>query len=288
MKNLKFLFVVLAIAGFISASGQSGEQTALDGAYVRETNITRKVIPYPSLREADVMWSKRVWLKIDLREKINHPLYFPLDNLGDRKCLFDVIREGLESESITAYIDGPAGERADEFRYGVDKGVADSLLNPTVIMMVESLDDDGSPPVATPTPAPWKAQDIIAYKLKEDWIFDKQRSERYVRIIGIAPVVRPKAEDGTEKEGDKDLFWLHYPECRYVFNNYDVFNDHNTAQRMTFDQLFQLRMFHGYIIKEDNNYNRLIQDYKLGIDALLESERIKNELFTMEHDLWHY
>lgn len=288
MKNRKFLFLVLAIAGFISAQAQSGEQTALDGAYVRETNMTRKVIPYPSLREADVMWSKRVWVKIDLREKINHPLYYPLDNLGDRKCLFDVIKEGLQSESITAYIDGPAGERADEFRYGVDKGVADSLLSPVVIRMVESLDDDGSPPVATPTPDPVKAQDITAYKLKEDWIFDKQRSERYVRIIGIAPVVRPKAEDGTEKEGDKDLFWLHYPECRYVFNNYDVFNAHNTAQRMTFDQLFQLRMFHGYIIKEDNNYNRLIQEYKLGIDALLESERIKNDLFTMEHDLWHY
>lgn len=285
MKNRKFLLLIAILSGFASAQAQ--EQTALDGAYVRETNPTRKVIPYPSLREADVMWSKRVWVKIDLREKMNHPLYYPLDNLGDRKCLFDVIREGLQSEAITAYIDGPAGERADEFRYGVDKGVADSLLNPIVVRMVESLDDD-TPPVATPVPDPVKAQDIIAYKLKEDWIFDKQRSERYVRIIGIAPVVRPKAEDGTEKEGDKDLFWLHYPECRYVFNNYDVFNSHNSAQRMTFDQLFQLRMFHGYIIKEDNNYNRLIQEYALGIDALLESERIKNELFVMEHDLWHY
>jgi len=286
MKSRKFLFLIVILIGFVH--GKAQEQTALDGAYVRETNPTRKVIPYPSLREADVMWAKRVWVKIDVREKINQPLYYPLDNLGDRKCLFDVIKEGLQSESLTAYIDGPAGERADEFRYGVDKGVADSLINPIVIRMVESLDDDGSAPVATPTPDPVKAEHIIAYKLKEDWIFDKQRSERYVRIIGIAPVVRPKAEDGTEKEGDKDLFWLHYPECRYVFNNYDVFNSHNSSQRMTFDQLFQMRMFHGYIIKEDNNYNRLIQDYAKGIDGLLESEKIKNELFVMEHDLWHY
>lgn len=287
MKNLKFLTLVAAVMSAVGAAAQSGEQTALDGAYVRETNPTRKVIPYPSLREADVMWAKRVWVKIDLREKINQPLYFPLDDMGDRKSLFSVIRDGLLAESITAYIDGPAGESADEFKYGVDRSVADSLLSPTVVIRQESLEDDGEATYVNQK-LPYKPQDIIAYKLKEDWIFDKQRSERYVRIIGIAPVVRPKAEDGTEKEGDKELFWLHYPECRYVFNNYDVFNKHNTAQRMTFDQLFQMRMFHGYIIKEDNDYNRLIQSYAMGIDALLESERIKNELFIMEHDLWHY
>ncbi len=286
MKNWKFLFVVSLLAGISSASAQ--EQTALDGAYVRETNPTRKVIPYPSLREADVMWAKRVWVKIDVREKMNHPLYFPLDNLGDRKCLFDVIKEGIANESITAYTDGPAGERADEFRYAVDKATADSLLKPIVYRKIESLDDDAEPASAVPMAEEIKAGKIIAYKLKEDWIFDKQRSERYVRIIGIAPVVRPTSDDGTEKEGDKDVFWLHYPECRYLFNNYDVFNSHNASQRMTFDQLFQLRMFHGYIIKEDNNYNRLIQDYAKGIDGLLESERIKSELFVMEHDLWHY
>lgn len=284
MKNLKLLFLVVSLLGMLNAGAQ-GEQSALDGAYVRETNPTKRVIPYPGLREADVMWSKRVWVKIDIRQKINHPLYYPLENMGDRKSLFDVIKEGLLSESITAYVDGPAGEAADEFRFGVDRSMADSLLNPTIMSKKDNLDDDGAPPEYFPMPLPVKSQDIIAYKLKEDWIFDKQRSERYVRIIGIAPVIRPRDEQGNEKEGDKDLFWLHYPECRYTFNNYDVFNSHNSAQRMTFDQLFQMRMFHGYIIKEDNNYNRLIQQYALGIDGLLESERIKNELFVMEHDL---
>ncbi|MFM2201983.1 MAG: hypothetical protein RL040_1183, partial [Bacteroidota bacterium] len=114
-----------------------------------------------------------------------------------------------------------------------------------------------------------------------------QRSERYVRIIGIAPVIRKKSEGGVER-GLADLFWLYYPECRYLFNNYDVFNTHNGAQQMTFDQLFQMRMFQGYIVKEDNVYNREIDDSWKGVDALLESEKIKNELFTLEHDLWHY
>src|SRR5690606_2197579 len=110
--------------------------------------------------------------------------------------------------------------------------------------------------------------------IKEDWIFDKQRSERYVRIIGICPIINVYAEGSGELKGQKELFWLYYPECRYVFNNYDVFNAHNTAQRMSFDQLFQLRMFSSYVVKEDNVYDRLIQSYALGLDGLLESERI--------------
>jgi gliding motility associated protien GldN len=134
---------------------------------------------------------------------------------------------------------------------------------------------------------PITSEKIVAYKLKEDWIFDKQRSERYVRIIGIAPVVEKKSESG-EVIGKKELFWLYFPECRYIFANADVFNLHNDAQRMTFDDLFYKRMFHGYIIKEENVYNRSIESYAKGLDALMESERIKEEIFLTEHDLWHY
>ena len=64
----------------------------LDGAYVKETNLTKRVVPYPHLREADVMYKRRIWQEIDLRQKFNHPFYFPLDPIQDRSNLFDVIR----------------------------------------------------------------------------------------------------------------------------------------------------------------------------------------------------
>ncbi|MFZ4784710.1 MAG: gliding motility protein GldN [Flavobacteriales bacterium] len=284
-KSVKNLLAVLPLL-LLSAMGiAQGNQTVLDGAYVPEHNPTRRMVPYPHLRQADVMWERRVWEVIDIRQKQNQSLYLPLEEIANRKSLFDVIRKGItEDFSITAYSLGPTQED-DEFRYPMTTEEVDSVLNPIVIRYQENLDTGERTPV--PNPEPYTPDDVVAYKIKEVWLFDKQRSERYVRIIGLAPVVLLTNEDG-EVKGKKDLFWLYFPECRWVFANNEVYNLHNEAQRMTFDDLFQKRMFSGYIIKEDNVFNREIATYAKGIDALLESERIKNDLFLMEHDLWNY
>jgi len=115
----------------------------------------------------------------------------------------------------------------------------------------------------------------------------KDRSERYVRIIGIAPRLEEFDDEGLSK-GFKDLFWLYYPECRYVFANSEAYNPLNDAQRRTYEDLFQKRFFSSFIVKESNVYDRPISSYARGLDALAESERIKEELFLLEHDLWHY
>ena len=283
--NRKNLFLLLLCVLSVTDALLAQTQTVLDGAYVREHNPTRKVIGYPYLREADVMWAKRIWQVIDLRQKINQTMYFPIDELENRKSLFDVIRIGLiDQGSITAYGTGPEQED-DEFRYPLGQAELDSMLNPVVIRYRENLDTGEKEEVRNVEEV--TSRDVVSYKIKEDWIFDKQRSERYVRIIGIAPIVLRYSESG-EVKGQKELFWLYYPECRYIFNNYDVFNTHNGSQEMTFDQLFQMRMFQGYVVKEDNVYNRGVSPTWKGVDALMESERIKNDLFTLEHDLWHY
>jgi gliding motility associated protien GldN len=129
--------------------------------------------------------------------------------------------------------------------------------------------------------------DVKKLRIKEDWFFDKQRSMLEVRIIGICPVVDVFNDDGSYR-GQKPLFWIYFPEARTLFAKAEVFNRFNGAARLTYDDFFWKRMFSSYIYKVDNQYDRKIMEYATGIDAILESERIKEELFNFEQQLWEY
>jgi len=285
--NFRFLIAV-GLSGAWVASMQGQVSNVLDGAYVKETNITKRVVPYPPLREADVMYTKRVWRQMDLREKVNHQFYYPINPIQDRASLFDVVRKALlEEGTLTAYGTGPVGTD-DEFKYPLSAAQVDSLLNPTTTTMVDT-DLDGEPDTPTETNNSITSQEILYFQVKEDWIWDRHRSERYVRIIGIAPMYEKSIGDGEDgQKSVQPLFWLYYPECRYVFANSEAFNPFNDAQRRTFEDIFQKRYFASYIVKESNVYDPKIADYARGVDGLLEAERIKDDLFTLEHDLWHY
>lgn len=281
---MKRIGIIIVLLSCFAGWNEIQAQTVLDGAYIKEHTRTKKVVPYPHIREADVMWAKRIWQVIDLREKINLPLYYPLEELNDRKNLFDVIRYGLEDGSITAYSTGPLGND-DEFKQ--------PLLNEEIEAMMSTIDTtyttdlDTGELVEVIQQIDIESADVKRFKIKEDWFFDKQRSERYVRIIGIAPMIEVRGEDG-EFRGYRDLFWLYYPECRYVFANWDIFNRHNDAERRSYEDFFWKRQFNSYVVKESNVYDRNIAEYTTGIDHLLESERIKKEIFEFEHDLWSY
>ncbi len=283
----KVIFIGIAfILGFSGSTNAQTINTVLDGAYVPEHVQTKRVVPYPYLRESDVMWSKRIWRTIDLKEKLNHPLYYPLEDLNDRSSLFNVIKKALITDnSITAYGLGPTQDD-DEFKFPLQFSQVDSILNPLTTVTEEDLltgelsYKDVKSEITTDL--------VTQYQIKEQWVFDRQRSERYVRIIGICPRIEVMDENTGEFRGYKPLFWLYYPECRYVFQNAWVFNPHNDAERRSFEEIFQKRRFASFIHKEENVYDRVIASYVQGIDALLEAERIKEELFLLEHDLWHY
>ena len=263
---------------------QAQDPSVLDGAYIKEHNKTKKVVPYPHLREADVMWSKRVWRDIDLKQKLNHPLYYPLEEINDRKSLYMVIRESIQEGLITAYNAGNFGWNDDFDEELTAADVEEKLFR--FRDSVPSQDEFGQP-IMVWQEEPLTSEDIIKYRLKEDWIFDKQRSERQVRIIGIAPIKKRFSQSGDEI-GEEVMFWLYFPECRYVFANHDVFNPENDSERRSFEDVFWKRQFDSYIIKETNVYDRTIQEYARGLNSLLEAERIKTELFNYEHDLWSY
>ncbi len=290
----------------------------IDGVVMQQHIPTKKVIPYAFLREADYVWSKRVWRVIDLREKINFPLYYPLEPMNDRWCLWDILKSGLKSKAIIGYLPfdnerkilGFADD-GDQFRYpvlppnlgGTPKDYKEGMQRMTSICTpydsfppAIGTDPNTGLPIYDPkdvdgfgNPLTYQAydcknidaQDITAYHIKEDWFFDKQRSVLDVRIIGLAPMSKGD-------EGFQELFWVYFPEARYLLQNYFTYNEKNDARRMSFDDLFWKRKFASFIDKETNVYDREINDHKVGVDALLKSEEIKKDIFTFEHDVWHF
>lgn len=286
MKRAGIIFSAVLFLTLCGGIKQVVAQTVLDGAYIKEHTKTKKIIQFPHLREADVMWSTRIWRVIDLKEKINHPLYYPLREINDRKSLFQVIRDALIVDgSITAY--DPGVTLDDEFNVPMLISEVQEVLSATDTVYVDDPDDwDNQIMVIQQNDI---TPDLIErYQIKEDWYFDKQRSELYVRIIGLSPQIAALTADGERTGAYKTLFWLYFPECRYVFSNWDVYNRVNDAERRSFDDVFMKRQFSSYIYKEQNVYDRSIIEYATGIDALLESERIKEEIFLLEHDLWSF
>ncbi|MCC7301249.1 MAG: gliding motility protein GldN [Bacteroidia bacterium] len=286
MKNGIKYCLMFALAAFFSAgvSGQTviNPNAPYDSPYLKEHINQRKPIPYTYLREADVMFAKRIWRVIDMREKINLPLYYPTEPIKNRLCLFDVIRKGLEEGALHAY-DRPAID--DEFQYEMPLSLVKSKLNSMDTVLTPNINTGLMDTVLVPRQI--DAAKITQFWVKEDWFFDKQRSVMEVRIIGIAPMVE-KIDQNGDFRGYEPLFWVYFPECRPYFAQYEVFNRFNDAERRTFDDIFHKRLFSSYIRKESNVYDRVIVEYAKSIDALFESDRIKNDLFLMEHDMWHF
>ena len=303
----------------------------MDAGYLETHVPTQKVIPYPFVREADVTWSKKIWRVVDLREKFNHNLYYPLDEIdggiwnknSSQWSLWTVIRQHVMTGELTMYSPfNPAWEQwtdGDQFKYPVVSNIAggnfcndDDLKNRMFIYLGREIEDPFAPAIQSvvnfpddsvifdPVTNRWVTQyppadtvwftskDIVQYKIKEQVFFDKERSVMETRIIGIAPVIYARDVNGNIT-GYRELFWLYYPQCRYVFQNYFAPANHqNSSQRMSFEDLFRKRRFSSYITKESNIYGREIESYKAGVGALLESERIKGELNNFEHDLWSF
>jgi gliding motility associated protien GldN len=252
--------------------------------YVKENTRTRRATPYVHERETDVMWSKRVWRTLDLREKFNHPLYYPEQKLNDRKSLFDIIKDGLMSGAIHAF-DNPVMD--DEFQVQLNKVQITEMFNAVDSISVENPLEPGTF-INVAVPRTIESYTVKQYWMKEDWFFDKQRSVMDVRIVGMCPLQEKTDPTTGEIVGYKPLFWVYFPECRQLFANSEVFNTKNDAQRCSADDVFMKRMFSSFVHKESNVYDRHVVSYASGLDAQLESERIRSDIQLIEHDVWHF
>jgi len=293
MKRLHVI-IGLILLQFGISNAQQKEPTVLDGIYVKEHVPARKPVPYHHLREADMMWSKKIWRILDLREKINHPIYYPVTDpvVDTRRSLISLMLFSVDNGELEVYDTGD-----DEFTTPMTVqqiDVAFDALDDTV--MVENVETGEQ--VATPTKGTRKLAEVSRLMLKEVWYFDKQRAMLEVRIIGMCPIrlAPPKATLGEVEDPDeekvltqKKVMWVYFPSFRPIMARNEVFNPNNDSERRTYDDIFFKRRFSSYIFQETNVYdNRTIGEYRYGLDALLESEKIKDWMFKVEHDLWEF
>lgn len=284
-----------------------------------------KPLPYGYVHDRDILMGKAVWETIDLDERINFPLYYPIDtaNIGkDRRSLFNVILKGIKDGKITeVYSDSYFNTKKSfkdmqgsfKFRDTTDAGKDElntnrDLYYGTKVAAQPAKKNKKGKVISPATEArdlpPQKqldpqfiderelsAQDISDYKIKGYWYFDKRQGELKYRLLGICPMAPEAREQGKDNADIIELFWVYFPAARDVLHAANAFNDKNSAMPISFDNLLNSRRFNAVIYQEENVYgDRLIQDY-LKDNAqmeLLESERIKEKIRNFEQDMWNY
>jgi len=278
------MLVLIGLYAFGNVQSQSVKDNYNGVQDIDTAKFRRRATPLPYIREADVMWSKRLWRVMDLREKVNQPFYYPTTKLLERESLFDVLKDAIAAGQLTAY-DNPLFD--DEFKQEMSSSTFSNLIVKwdTTNMMPDP--DNPDKLVRTKTKTEITSENVKQYLIKEDWFFDKQRSVMEVRIIGICPLVEDFTESG-EFRGYKRLFWIYFPDARHVLAKHYAFIRGNYSSPLTFDDLFLKRMFSSQIVKESNVFDRSISEYANGLDILLEADRIKNDINIYENDMWHY
>lgn len=295
--NVRNLFIaIVSLSWSISSIGQSNllnaktpDQIGLKTAAQLDSD-NDKPLAYGYVHDRDVLMGKTTWEIIDLSEKINFSLYFPIDtaNIGsDRRSLYDVLTKAMKNGQITeVYTDSYFNTkkslqdiqgsltRIDTTDAGREQLNAGNRISDEYIIRQDL-----------------SAQDVTQYKIKGYWYFDKRQSELKYRLLGICPVTPDVYTMNSDEKDYIELFWVFFPAAREVLHNAKAFNDKNSAMPVSFDQILNSRRFNSLIYKEENVYgDRAIEEYMKdnAQNQLLESERVKDKIRNFESDMWNY
>lgn len=296
MKYRNFLIVVVFTVGSFCSFAQSNLLNAKVPAEIGKKTAAQlisdndKPLAYGYVHDRDVLMGKTTWETIDLDERINFPLYYPIDtaNIGkDRRSLYDVLTKSMKDGKLTeVYTDSyfntkktlkdieASLTRIDTTDPGREQFNAGIPIDPQYIVRTDLA-----------------AIDVADYKIKGYWYFDKRQSELKYRLLGLCPIVPDVYTVGKEDQDYIEIFWIYFPAAREVLHEAKAFNDRNSAMPITFDHLLNSRRFNAVIYKEENVYgDREIAEYMKENSQmqLLESERVKDKIRDFEQDMWNY
>lgn len=272
-------------------NAKSPEEIGRKSEALQVFEASTKPLPYGYTDERDILWAKNVWEYIDLNQRVNFPLLFPLDEriAENRRSLYHVLLNAIKNGDIKhIYTDSYFNREQSLSELDATLQYADTLSEGLAQLNAgETLDEQFISHTEV------DAADVQGYRIRGYWYFDKRQGDQRYRLIGIAPMVIDayNKQQGYEDAQPVELFWIFYPEAREVLHKAKVFNPDNTAQPLSFDQVLNGRRFNAVIYKTDNEYgDREIADY-IGDNALmqlLESERIKEEIRDFEANMWNY
>ncbi len=257
-----------------------------DNAFDKSGLTARTPLPYEHLRWDDALFAEKVWRELDLREKMNAAFRYEAQDDNGSQLFIDMLLKAVNSGEVTAFAD-------DRFTTPMLPAVVQQLTmgkqDTTPVYDLKELDKITGYKV---TRASFDAKSVTKLRLKEEWVFDREASRMFVRILGIAALKTEYIPNTTKERGTSTMFWVYYPDLRPMLSKAEVYNPKNMGQsRQTWEELFESRMFSSYIVKStiDNASNKNIRNIiKDPILALLEGDNIKEKIFNYEQDLWSY
>ncbi|WP_055444424.1 gliding motility protein GldN [Lacinutrix himadriensis] len=292
---LTIFSVALTTAGFSQANILNAKTPQEIGVRTEAQKAVDndKPLEYGYVDDRDIMYSKMTWEKVVLDERVNFPLYYPVDtnNIGsNRRSLYDVLTKAIREGKI---------ENVYDDSYFTAKRSLKDLKDitskvDTLDIGYDQLNADGFVDAEYITKREISSYDVSAYLIKGLWYFDKRQGELKFRLLGLAPAAADVNFIDSDDEANKEpnpLYWIFFPDARDVLHEAKAFNNKNSAVPFSFDHILNARRFNGYVYKEENVFgDRTVDEYitENALMQLLESDRIKDKIRNFEMDMWSY
>lgn len=254
-------------------SAETSSLTPLDDITERTVVADHRTLPYQPIREADIMWERRLWRLVDVREKMNQSFTAP------ESPLFKIIFDAALAGELPVY-----STENDRFtnRLAVDN--IQKMLFKTDTILTYDVETGAEMIQVVQNEVSW--EDVKRFRIKETWFFDAKTSTLRNRILGIAPLLEVRDENGDFKL-EMPLFWVHYPSSRdFLAHHKAITHSDNYANTTSWEDIFEMRYFASTIVKENNVQDLRLQDVYTGLDMVMKAEKIEDELFNLEHDMW--
>lgn len=289
MKRVLFILCFMVTASFVQAQGND---IAPDEFHTKQLVSQQKPIPYPYIRENDIIWTTHLWKTIDSRELFNHFFYFPYDEYitFGKKSLAYILWDAMAAGEIPIYED-------DALLIPIDNAFfVERYTRADTIMLEIGYDDDDNEMYETVIkPKYFDGAEVLEYAFREVWFVGKQDTRQDSRRLALAPLKETYREIGGGQAdiylGVLPLFWIpmQHPAVRNLLAHYQAYiDDISVINQPSWDWVFVNQHYNAYITRESNIYERTLSSYLTGTDVLLEAEHIEEKVFDIENEMWEY